>query len=135
MEADEQMMSGQSRTASTLLSTCVAATLSFSPTKSRHVKLPLVSSLSPRLFCSCSHAHSVEHPIDITNYKQAFSRRMAMAGLKPQHRIGPSLSNFSFIIIIVDKNRIEFLFLLSLPLPDFDILLLNISFRSFWRSR
>ncbi|KAK1550098.1 hypothetical protein Q3G72_013592 [Acer saccharum] len=91
----------QSRTTSTLLSTCIA-TLSLSPTKCQQMHIPLISPLyrpSTRFFCKCSHTHSVEHPIDMTTYpidmttyKEAFSRRMAMAGLKPHHRIALGVS-------------------------------------------
>ncbi|TXG61393.1 hypothetical protein EZV62_012756 [Acer yangbiense] len=84
----------QSRTTSTLLSTCIA-TLSLSPTKCQQMHIPLMSPLyrpSTRFFCKCSHTHSVEHPIDMTTYKEAFSRRMAMAGLKPHHRIALGVS-------------------------------------------
>ncbi|KAK4849710.1 hypothetical protein QYF36_000109 [Acer negundo] len=71
------------------------ATLSISPTKCQQMHIPLMSPLnrpSTRFFCKCSHTHSVEHPIDMTNYKEAFSRRMAMAGLKPHHRIALGVS-------------------------------------------
>ncbi|KAH7572574.1 hypothetical protein ACOSP7_015376 [Xanthoceras sorbifolium] len=88
------IFSAQTRTTSTLLSTCIA-TLSLSPTKSRQIPIPLMSLLyrpSTRFFCKCSHAHSVEYPIDMIKYKEAFSKRMAMAALKPHHRIALGVS-------------------------------------------
>ena len=39
----------------------------------------------PRCFCSYS---SLQQPIDLCNYRETFSKRMDMAGLKPHHRIG-----------------------------------------------
>ncbi|KAF7819811.1 tRNA(Ile)-lysidine synthase [Senna tora] len=35
---------------------------------------------------------SAQHPIDMSKYREAFSRRMAMAGLKPHHRIALGVS-------------------------------------------
>ncbi|KAF8400793.1 hypothetical protein HHK36_014095 [Tetracentron sinense] len=42
-----------------------------------------------RSFCKCSH--SID-PIDMVKYREVFSRRMAMAGLKPHHRIALGVS-------------------------------------------
>ncbi|KAF9614377.1 hypothetical protein IFM89_018276 [Coptis chinensis] len=45
---------------------------------------------SKRFFCKCSHQ---QHPkIDLSKYKQTFSQRMAMAGLKPHHKIAMGVS-------------------------------------------
>ncbi|KAH9800713.1 tRNA(Ile)-2-lysyl-cytidine synthase [Citrus sinensis] len=85
------IVSAQSRTTSTLLSTLVAR-LSLSSVKCR---IPFTRSQylpSIRLFCKCSHAHAVEYLTDMTKYREAFSRRMAMAGLKPHHRIALGVS-------------------------------------------
>ncbi|GLT69577.1 hypothetical protein SLA2020_417170 [Shorea laevis] len=43
-----------------------------------------------RFLCKCSRA--AEDPVDMSKYKEAFSRRMAMAGLKPHHRIALGVS-------------------------------------------
>ncbi|KAG6723443.1 hypothetical protein I3842_03G207500 [Carya illinoinensis] len=40
----------------------------------------------------CKNSRGAEDAIDISKYKEAFSRRMAMAGLKPHHRIGLGVS-------------------------------------------
>ncbi|XP_015898263.3 uncharacterized protein LOC107431788 isoform X1 [Ziziphus jujuba] len=45
---------------------------------------------SPRLFCNC--ASSTHHTVDMKTYNEAFSNRMAMAGLKPHHRIAMGVS-------------------------------------------
>ncbi|KAL5572654.1 hypothetical protein UlMin_022251 [Ulmus minor] len=47
-------------------------------------------SASPR--CFCHYASSTREAIDMTNYHEAFSRRMAMAGVKPHHRIALGVS-------------------------------------------
>lgn len=130
------ILSGQTRTSSTLLSTCVAA-LSLSPTKCKHLKIALICPLyqaSTRFSCYCSHAHSIEHPVDMIKYKEAFSRRMAMAGLKPHHRIGSSLSNFSFTFLEFKVLSFDFCYYYNQKVI-FEIVLLALSFRSFWWSR
>ncbi|XP_059433610.1 uncharacterized protein LOC132166751 isoform X2 [Corylus avellana] len=43
-----------------------------------------------RFLCKCSR--NDEDPVDMSKYKEAFSRRMAMAGLKPHHRIALGVS-------------------------------------------
>ncbi|XP_021903238.1 uncharacterized protein LOC110818616 isoform X1 [Carica papaya] len=43
----------------------------------------------PRFFLNCALA---QYPIDLSHYKEAFSIRMAMAGLKPNHRIALAVS-------------------------------------------
>lgn len=43
-------------------------------------------SRSSRLLCNCSNLRN--DPIDISKYRENFSKRMDMAGLKPHHRIG-----------------------------------------------
>lgn len=43
---------------------------------------------SNRFLCSCANQHAA---IDVSKYKEAFANRMAMAGLKPHHRLGNSL--------------------------------------------
>ncbi|GMH13681.1 hypothetical protein Nepgr_015522 [Nepenthes gracilis] len=48
------------------------------------------SSSSTRFLCKCSGTFS--RSIDISNYNDAFARRMAMAGLKPHHRIALGVS-------------------------------------------
>ncbi|GLT48580.1 hypothetical protein SLA2020_221970 [Shorea laevis] len=45
---------------------------------------------STRTFCKCAALQ--EQTIDITEYKEAFSRRMAMAGLRPHNRIALGVS-------------------------------------------
>ncbi|GKV06607.1 hypothetical protein SLEP1_g18480 [Rubroshorea leprosula] len=45
---------------------------------------------STRTFCKCAALQ--EQTIDITEYKDAFSRRMAMAGLRPHNRIALGVS-------------------------------------------
>ena len=49
----------------------------------RHHRLRL-----PSLRCFSQCASSSQHAIDMAKYREAFSRRMTMAGLKPHHRIG-----------------------------------------------
>uniref|UniRef100_A0A2P2LH90 Uncharacterized protein LOC105138933 isoform X2 n=1 Tax=Rhizophora mucronata TaxID=61149 RepID=A0A2P2LH90_RHIMU len=43
---------------------------------------------SRRLFCSKGCCVVRQDAVDMANYKEAFFRRMAMAGLKSHHRIG-----------------------------------------------
>ncbi|GAV78437.1 ATP_bind_3 domain-containing protein, partial [Cephalotus follicularis] len=47
---------------------------------------------SARFFCKCSLAHDQQQPIDMSKYKDSFSKRMALAGLKPHHRIALGVS-------------------------------------------
>ncbi|XP_050269451.1 uncharacterized protein LOC126713665 isoform X5 [Quercus robur] len=64
-------------------------------------KNPSVSLSVPwtQFLCKCSlahhhhqHQHQHQHPIDMSKYKEAFSMQMAMAGLKPHHRIALGVS-------------------------------------------
>ncbi|KAL4651809.1 hypothetical protein ACB092_01G187900 [Castanea dentata] len=58
-------------------------------------KNPSVSLSVPwtQFICKCSLAHHHhQHPIDMSKYKEAFSMQMAMAGLKPHHRIALGVS-------------------------------------------
>ena len=75
-------------------------------------KNPSVSLSVPwtQFLCKCSlahhhhqHQHQHQHPIDMSKYKEAFSMQMAMAGLKPHHRIGLFLSLF-FSVLFMKKN-------------------------------
>ncbi|KAF5748584.1 hypothetical protein HS088_TW04G00542 [Tripterygium wilfordii] len=79
---------------SAMLSTSILPRFSYSSLKCktkfvyfhRHgIRVPL----STRFFCKCFND---QDPDDITSYRQAFSRRMAMAGLKPHHRIALGVS-------------------------------------------
>lgn len=56
-------------------------------------RLHLPSRVSSTRFFCCKCSVS-QDPIVITEYKQSFSQRMAMAGLKPHHRIGQYLLSF-----------------------------------------
>ncbi|KAJ0234666.1 tRNA(Ile)-2-lysyl-cytidine synthase [Hirschfeldia incana] len=79
------------RMSSTLLSISVArVSLSFSP-KTLFASYPIQPRRQnfSRLFCNLS---SVPETVDETKYKEVFSRRMAMAGLKPHHRIALGVS-------------------------------------------
>lgn len=60
---------------------------------------------SPRFFCNCASTHRA---VDMENYNEAFSKRMAMAGLKPHHRIG--LCSFIFIFLFPSLCFIRKLF-------------------------
>jgi hypothetical protein len=57
-----------------------------------HHYLPKSSSSIPLSCCfsvsSSSTSPSQQCSIDMSNYRQAFSKRMDMAGIKPHHRIG-----------------------------------------------
>jgi hypothetical protein len=65
--------------------------LSFSHLLHHHHYLPKSSSI-PLSCCfsvsSSSTSPSQQCSIDMSNYRQAFSKRMDMAGIKPHHRIG-----------------------------------------------
>lgn len=57
-----------------------------------------------QFLCKCSLAHHHrQHPIDMSKYKEAFSMQMAMAGLKPHHRIGLFLSLFFSVLFMKKK--------------------------------
>nr|GME03084.1 tRNA(ile)-lysidine synthase, chloroplastic [Ipomoea batatas] len=45
-----------------------------------------------RALCSCSSHHQANGTIELSNYKETFAKRMAMAGLKPHHRIALGVS-------------------------------------------
>ncbi|WZZ03571.1 hypothetical protein YC2023_089492 [Brassica napus] len=75
------------RKSSTLLSISIAkVSLSFSP-KTLFASFPIQPRRQnfSRLFCNLS---SVPNTVNEKKYKEVFNRRMAMAGLKPHHRIG-----------------------------------------------
>ncbi|KAK3041676.1 hypothetical protein RJ639_001486 [Escallonia herrerae] len=44
------------------------------------------------LCCNCSTAQHCNDPIDMSRYREAFAKRMAMAGLKPHHRVALGVS-------------------------------------------
>jgi len=87
------LIPSSSLSANTLLS-------SFSKNPSKNFKLSPFSHLlylpkpssvsSPCCFtvCSSPSSPSQQCSIDMVKYRQVFSRRMDMAGIKPQHRIG-----------------------------------------------
>ncbi|KAJ1377454.1 tRN, partial [Sesbania bispinosa] len=85
----------------TLTATCLLASFSITPPKS--FKLSLGSQILhqyshpqpcylPLACCFSVSSSPTECPIDISKYREAFSRRMAMAGLKPHHRIALGVS-------------------------------------------
>ncbi|KAL5727821.1 tRNA(Ile)-lysidine synthetase [Ranunculus cassubicifolius] len=53
-------------------------------------------SSSPKLFSPkrffCNSSHQQQSSIQLERYKETFSQRMAMAGLKPHHRIAMGVS-------------------------------------------
>ncbi|KAK9269171.1 hypothetical protein L1049_000940 [Liquidambar formosana] len=81
----------QSKTTSTLLLTSISRlspSICTHPSVSSHLRSS--HSIHPtRFFCNCSCR---QDPIDISKYKETFARRMAMAGLKPHHRIALGVS-------------------------------------------
>lgn len=107
------IISCQARATSSLAVVSISRVLS-SKCRSRNLSLSsrLCSSeaLSNRVFSEFSH---VQDPVDILKYREVFSRRMAMAGLKPHHRIGHSLTSpslsfgffffFVFLILVPGK--------------------------------
>ncbi|XP_009102497.1 uncharacterized protein LOC103828623 isoform X1 [Brassica rapa] len=79
------------RKSSTLLSISIAkVSLSFSP-KTLFASFPIQPRRQnfSRLFCNLS---SVPNTVNEKKYKEVFNRRMAMAGLKPHHRIALGVS-------------------------------------------
>ncbi|CAN7126935.1 unnamed protein product [Brassica rapa subsp. narinosa] len=79
------------RKSSTLLFSSIAkVSLSFSP-KTLFASYPIQPRLQnfSRLFCNLS---SVPNTVDEKKYTEVFNRRMAMAGLKPHHRIALGVS-------------------------------------------
>ncbi|PON50553.1 tRNA(Ile)-lysidine synthase [Parasponia andersonii] len=62
----------------------------------RHYRHLRHSVPSPRCFSHCASSSSSSPPthdaIDMNKYQEAFSRRMAMAGLKPHHRVALGVS-------------------------------------------
>lgn len=90
------------RKSSTLLYSSIAkVSLSFSP-KTLFASFPIQprrQSFS-RLFCNLS---SVPNTVDEKKYKEVFNRRMAMAGLKPHHRIGISTNWIESSMLLYKK--------------------------------
>ncbi|KAL7259960.1 hypothetical protein ACSBR1_005761 [Camellia fascicularis] len=89
------VLSSQTKTSSHFIRTSISRVsspiqLRTSPFSSNHLPLdPSIASIN-RLLCSCS---SRQHdPIDMSKYREAFAKRMAMAGLKPHHRIALGVS-------------------------------------------
>ncbi|KAK7314467.1 hypothetical protein VNO77_32992 [Canavalia gladiata] len=81
----------------TLTATFLLASFSKTPPKSFNLlldfKLVHHHHRLPPLACCFSVSSSLsQSPIDISKYREAFSRRMAMAGLKPHHRIALGVS-------------------------------------------
>ncbi|KAK3034337.1 hypothetical protein RJ639_032235 [Escallonia herrerae] len=56
------------------------------------LRLSLSNPSNRVLCCNCSTAQHCNDPIDMSRYREAFSKRMAMAGLKPHHRIALGVS-------------------------------------------
>ncbi|KAL3535746.1 hypothetical protein ACH5RR_004207 [Cinchona calisaya] len=94
--------SPHTKTTSHLIFTSISRTglLSEFPKHSPHLSS---SSLpSSRFLCSCSkNQHGL---IDLSNYRETFAKRMAMAGLKPHHHLGINFSK-----TFASKNQIDVL--------------------------
>ncbi|XP_028088207.1 uncharacterized protein LOC114318217 isoform X2 [Camellia sinensis] len=89
------VLSSETKTSSHFIRTSISRVsspiqLRTSPFSANHLPLnPSIASIN-RLLCSCS---SRQHdPIDMSKYIEAFAKRMAMAGLKPHHRIALGVS-------------------------------------------
>ncbi|KAK7272696.1 hypothetical protein RJT34_29469 [Clitoria ternatea] len=80
--------------APTLTATCFFASFSKTPPKSSNIfkLLHHHSHLLPLPCCFRVSSSPSQCPIDMSKYTEAFSRRMAMAGLKPHHRIALGVS-------------------------------------------
>ncbi|XP_061366426.1 uncharacterized protein LOC133309648 [Gastrolobium bilobum] len=83
--------------------TATSVLASFSKTPPKSFKLSLGSHLLhhhshpqpcslPLTCCFCVSSSPSQCPIDMSKYREVFSRRMAMAGLKPHHRIALGVS-------------------------------------------
>ncbi|XP_027358151.1 uncharacterized protein LOC113867208 isoform X2 [Abrus precatorius] len=82
------MARGLILSSSTLSATSLFSSFSKTPLKSFNLSL-----CSKLLHHHCQlHASPSQCSIDISKYREAFSRRMAMAGLKPHHRIALGVS-------------------------------------------
>ncbi|RVW96321.1 hypothetical protein CK203_020734 [Vitis vinifera] len=96
------VVSSQARVTSNFAVASISRVLS---TKCRNslISSQLCSSRAPsnRFFCECSH---LQDPVDFIKYKEVFSRRMAMAGLKPHHRIGHSLTSHSPLAFLFSRS-------------------------------
>ncbi|XP_057501495.1 uncharacterized protein LOC130785358 isoform X1 [Actinidia eriantha] len=86
------ILSSQTKTTSHFILTSISRVSS--PTQFR--KIPNHRRLNPsvasgnRFLCGCSSGQN--GPIDMEKYREAFAKRMAMAGLKPHHRIALGVS-------------------------------------------
>ncbi|KAK2985317.1 hypothetical protein RJ640_024313 [Escallonia rubra] len=56
------------------------------------LRLSLSNPSNRVLCCNCSTAEHYNDPIDMSRYREAFAKRMTMAGLKPHHRIALGVS-------------------------------------------
>ncbi|CAK9170686.1 unnamed protein product [Ilex paraguariensis] len=88
------LVSSQSKTTSQLILTSISR-VSLS-TLTKGLENPFASthlrcSPSTRFLCCCSN-YQQHDPIDMSTYREAFAKRMAMAGLKPHHRIAIGVS-------------------------------------------
>ncbi|RVW38274.1 hypothetical protein CK203_071113 [Vitis vinifera] len=96
------VVSSQARVTSNFAVASIPRVLS---TKCRNslISSQLCSSRAPsnRFFCECSH---LQDPVNFIKYKEVFSRRMAMAGLKPHHRIGHSLTSHSPLAFLFSRS-------------------------------
>ncbi|KAH7848698.1 hypothetical protein Vadar_006325 [Vaccinium darrowii] len=88
------LVTSQSKATARLVLTCISR-VSFPPrfTKfhfsSNSIRFSLSIPSTNRLLCSsCSDVQN--EAIDMARYREAFAKRMAMAGIKPHHRIGLS---------------------------------------------
>ncbi|XP_016455154.1 uncharacterized protein LOC107779273 isoform X2 [Nicotiana tabacum] len=84
------LVSPQTITSSQLLLTFIseAKFLNYpSSSSTTHFRFFLSTPSSSRFLCSCCSRHQENVPIDMSAYSETFSKRMAMAGLRPHHRI------------------------------------------------
>lgn len=115
----------------TLTANSFLASFSKTPPKSFKLSLPFSHLLHhhhyhpqpcllPFACCFCmsssSSSPTTECPIDMSKYKEAFSKRMAMAGLKPHHKIGNLQKNWIFFF-----PSGKFLLFMQLGVCPFDI--------------
>ncbi|KAL3532450.1 hypothetical protein ACH5RR_005971 [Cinchona calisaya] len=92
--------SSSSSSSSHSIFTSFSTTLQLSNHPKRPPPLPYSSSCSPRLRFPfihssrffCNFSKNQHGPVDLSNYKETFARRMAMAGLKRHHRLALGVS-------------------------------------------
>lgn len=83
-----------------------------SSSSTTHLHFSLFTPSSSRFLCSRCSTHRQENvPIDMSAYSDTFAKRMAMAGLKPHHRIGqfcsPSFLPLFTSWVLLRKNRLK----------------------------